>query len=85
VSLAFLFPLSALFGEFLLRYTHHRPLGAATWTLCVLMTYLGLRVIVERARGAKDAGAPAVRILLALGVFLSLGVLGRAWIYGGLD
>jgi hypothetical protein len=42
-SLALVVPVAMALGALLLRFTHHRPLGAATWTVAVL----GLFGVIE--------------------------------------
>jgi hypothetical protein len=50
LALALLFPLAAVLGGLLLRFTHHRPLGAATWTVAVLALFWAIEVTLERVR-----------------------------------
>jgi hypothetical protein len=59
-------PLS-LFGEVLVRQTHHRPLGAATYSSVVVIAFLLCWAAVARLRPRTLARTTAARAAWALG------------------
>lgn len=62
LTLALLFPVALVLGEAILRLTHHRPLGAMTASVIVVLVGAGLGVIVRalvapRVTGDRDSSS----------------------------
>jgi hypothetical protein len=65
-ALLLILPL-ALFGEVLVRRTHHRPLGAATYASVTVLAFLLCWMLVARLPGASSPAAIGRRLTWALG------------------
>gem|GEM_PF-6490960 len=75
------FPLLAGLGEGLIRFTHHRPLGAATWTLLGCLILASLEFFISRSRiGSGVGSARSSRALAALGAVAATALVVRAFI-----
>ena len=69
----------ALFAELLIRYTHHRPLAAATFAVCALVAWVLLELVVRRGLVRVNRQRALLRnIFWAFGICCSLAVFMRA-------
>lgn len=76
------FPLLAGLGEGLIRFTHHRPLGAATWTVLGCLILASLEFFLTRGGLASEGeGTRMRRTLRVLGAVLALAVVSRALLF----
>lgn len=67
-------PLS-LFGELLLRRTHHRPLGAATFASAAVLLFALTCWSTARLSGLARSGRRVVWVLAAVGLVVVIGRL----------
>lgn len=85
LSLALLFPLALMLGEGVLRFTHHRPLGAVTLAAGIVVAAFAVRALVfgvseahqDASRGDSSSQIETEDAPVASGVMSRRGAPGR--------